>query len=253
MKIAIAPVKNIALLLELGEALTSQAANLPGIAVVHGPSGVGKSTGLTWLCTTRLNACYVRAMQVWSPSSMLQAIARELDVEPSVKLAVTIDRIVAALSASGRPLIVDEADYVVEQSRLLNTLRDLHDLSTMPLILVGMGDFVRKLRTQTDQRQFSGRVSLEVEFKPLDLADMKILTRHVCEVEIADDLLKLVHERSEGVTRLAVVGLNRIETFAKEAGLKEVTSAHWGNRSLNLLSGEIGVARKPRVNVSAVA
>ena len=251
MKIAIAPVKNIALLLELGEALTSQAANLPGIAVVHGPSGVGKSTGLTWLCTTKLNACYVRAMKVWSPSSMLQAIARELDVEPSVKLAVTIDRIVAALSASGRPLIVDEADYVVDKGVLLDTLRDLHDLSTMPLIMVGMATFVRKLRTPVDQRQFAGRVSLEVEFKPLDLADMKILTRHVCEVEIADDLLQLVHERSEGVTRLAVVGLSRIETFGKEVGLKQVTRAHWGDRALNLLSGEIGTPRKSRSSAAA--
>jgi len=244
MKNVIAPVKNIARLIELGEALTGQASSLPGIAVAYGESGIGKSTGLTWLCTTRINACYVRAMQVWSPSSMLATIARELDVEPAGRLYLTIERIVAELSASNRPLIVDEADYVVDQTRLLNTLRDIHDQSTMPLILVGMADFVRKLRTRTDQRQFSGRVSLEVEFKPLDLADVKTLARHLCEVEVADDLLKLVHEKSQGITRLVVVGLARIETFAKAADLDKINRAHWGDRALNLLTAEIGTPHR---------
>src|SRR4051794_29119770 len=112
MKNVIAPVKNIAKLAELGEALNGQASSLPGIAVAYGESGIGKSTGLTWLCTTKINACYVRAMQVWSPSSMLQAIARELDVEPSRTLSTTIEGIVGELSRTGRTLVVDEADYV---------------------------------------------------------------------------------------------------------------------------------------------
>ena len=244
MKNVIAPVKNIARLVELGEALTGQAASLPGIAVAYGESGIGKSTGLTWLCTTKINACYVRAMQVWSPSSMLATIARELDVEPAAKLYQTIERIVAELSASNRPLIVDEADYVVDQTRLLNTLRDIHDQSSMPLILVGMEHFVRKLRTRSDQRQFSGRVSLEVEFKALDLADVKILATKLCEVEVTEDLLALVHEKSQGVTRLVVVGLARIETFAKAAGLQKINRAQWGDRALNLLTAEIGTPRR---------
>lgn len=245
MKNVIAPVKNIARLVELAEALTGQADSLPGIAVAHGPSGIGKSTGLTWLCTTRINGCYVRAMQVWSPSSMLQTIARELDVEPATTLSKTIERIVTALSASGRTLIVDEADYVVDQARLLNTLRDLHDLSTMPLLLVGMAEFVRKLRSRLDQRQFAGRVALEVEFRPLDLADVAILAKHLAEVEIAEDLLHLIHEKSEGVTRLVCVGLSRIETFAHENGLKSVARKQWGDRALNLIASDIGARRKP--------
>jgi len=244
MKKVIAPVKNIARLVELAEALTTQAETLPGIAVAHGPSGIGKSTGLTWLCTTRINGCYVRAMQVWSPTSMLETIARELDVEPAARLSKTIERIVTALSASGRTLIVDEADYVVDQSKLLNTLRDLHDLSTMPLLLVGMAEFVRKLRTRSDQRQFAGRVALELEFKRLDLADVAILAKHLAEVEIAEDLLKLLHEKSEGETRLVVVGLGHIERFAHENGFPKVTQKQWGDRALNLIAGDIGAGRK---------
>lgn len=238
MKNAIAPVKNIARLAELGDSLVTQSGNLPGIAVCHGESGIGKSTGLTWLSTTKLNACYVRALQVWSPSSMLQAIARELDIDPVRSLSTMMDAIVAELSRSNRPLIVDEADYVVDQARLLNTLRDLHDLSTMPLILVGMADFVRKLRSRTDQRQFAGRVALDLEFRPLDLADVAILATTLAEIEIAEDLLALLHEKSQGITRLVCVGLARIESFARHGGIKKVTRTQWGDRSLNLVSSD---------------
>ena len=237
MKTLIAPVKNIKRLAELGTELQARANMLPGIAVAYGESGIGKSTGLTWLSTTKINACYVRAMQVWSPSSMLGAIATELDVEPARTLSDTIKLIVGELSRTDRPLIVDEADYVVDQPRLLNTLRDLHDLSTMPLILVGMQDFVRKLRTRTDQKQFSGRVALELEFKPLDLADTKVIAATLCEVEVEDDLLAQLHEKSQGVTRLICVGLARIETFAKNSGLKKVSARQWGDKPLNLMAG----------------
>jgi DNA transposition AAA+ family ATPase len=234
MKTAIAPIKNIARLAELGTSLQSRASMLPGIAVAYGESGIGKSTGLTWLSTTKLNACYVRALQLWSPSTMLQAIAEELAVRPAHTLTATIKRIVAELARTQRPLIVDEADYVVDQTRLLNTLRDLHDLSTMPLILVGMADFVRKLRTRGEQRQFAGRVALEMEFMPLDFPDVAVLAQALAEVEIAEDLLKLLHEKSQGITRLACVGIGRIETFAKTTGLSRVGAAQWANRSLNL-------------------
>lgn len=242
MKAIIAPVKNIARLAELGTALQGRAGMLPGIAVAYGESGIGKSTGLTWLSTTKLNACYVRALQVWSPSSMLQAIAEELEIRPSRTLSATTKLIVAELSRTQRPLIVDEADYVVDQSRLLNTLRDLHDLSTMPLILVGMADFVRKLRTRSEQRQFAGRVALELEFSPLDFQDVAVVAKTLGEVEIADDLLKLVHERSQGITRLVCVGVSRIETFAKTIGLSRITAAHWSNKPLNLFAQDRRVA-----------
>jgi DNA transposition AAA+ family ATPase len=251
MKTAIAPVKNIKRLAELGQTLKANANNLPGIAVAYGESGIGKSTGLTWLSTTKLNACYVRAMQVWSPSTMLQAIARELDIEPSRNLSATIELIVGELSRTNRPLIVDEADYVVDQSRLLNSLRDLHDLSTMPLILVGMGDFVRKLRTRTDQRQFAGRVALELEFKPLDFDDVKVLYKHLAEVEIDDELLVRLHDKSAGITRLVCVGLSRIENFARKSDLKRVTAAQWGDQALNLPAGNMGAEIRPARSTGA--
>jgi|GEM_PF-199976 len=250
MKDVIAPVKNLLRLAELGESLKDRSLSTPGIGVVFGETGYGKTTGLAWYGVRQERAVYVRALQLWSPLTMLETIAGELDVQPDRSLAKTLTRIVGELVRQNRILIVDEADYVVDSKRLLNTLRDLHDLSTMPVILVGMADFVKKLRTRIDQRQFSGRVAFELEFKPLDLDDTHLLAKHLLAddrkpqamlPEIDDALLKRLHEASEGSARLVRVGLARIEQFALKRNLKKVGEAEWGKQPLHMM--EAGIAR----------
>lgn len=243
MKTEIAPVKNIKRLKTLGLTLKEQPDSLPGIAVCYGESGIGKSTGLTWLCTTELDACYVRALAVWTPKSLLHTIATELDVAPASSNDETLRRIVNALAQSGRPLVIDEADYVVDNTKLLNTLRDLHDLSTMPLILVGMADFVKKLRARRDQKQFAQRVAEELEFKPLDRDDMRVLADTLLEgVELEDDIVSLLHEYSAGITREASIGLSKIERLAKRTSIKKFGVKHLGDRSLSQLLSAAGRA-----------
>lgn len=237
MKDKIVLVKNLHKLAKLGESLKVRGQRAPGIGVVFGDTGVGKTTGLTWYGVRKERAVYVRALQLWTPSVMLHAIASELDVEPSRNLADTVNLIVGELARTGPMIIVDEADYVVDQKRLINTLRDLHDLSTMPVILVGMGDFVRKINTRSDQRQFTGRVAFEVEFTPLDFDDTRLLATELLEdrIEADEDLLKKLHDVCEGSTRLVYVGLQRIEDYAKSKGVRKVTLKEWGERPLNLM------------------
>lgn len=233
MKERIAPVKNLARLQELLESLKLRSSRLPGVGVVYGETGVGKSTGLTW-AAVRENAAYVRALRVWSPSSMLDTICEELDIEASRNLARTLRAIVNELSAQNRMLILDEADYLVEKRSLLDTLRDLHDLSAMPLILVGMGDFVKKLKSRIDQKQFNGRIAFECAFQPLDADDTQRVVKDLSEVTIEDDLVAKLHAAAGGSIRLVCVGIERIERHAKHRGLKAIGSKAWGDKPLNI-------------------
>lgn len=247
MKDVIAPVKNLLRLAELGESLKDRTLSTPGMGVVYGETGFGKTTGLAWYGVRQVRAVYVRALQLWSPLTMLETICGELDVQPDRSLAKTLTLIVGELVRQNRILMVDEADYIVDSKRLLNTLRDLHDLSTMPVILVGMADFVKKLRTRIDQRQFSGRVAFELEFKPLDLDDTHLLAKFLLAdgLKIDDRLLQRLHEASEGSARLVRVGLARIEQFALKKNLKRVTEEDWGKQPLHMM--EAGIARSNKL------
>ena len=53
--------------------------------------------------------------------------------------------IVEKLTLSGHPLFVDESDYLTENRKMLETLRDIHDVSQVPVIMIGMNEIAGKL------------------------------------------------------------------------------------------------------------
>jgi DNA transposition AAA+ family ATPase len=234
MKNKLAPVKNVAALSAAFEALDSRSAGVPGMGLVYGDTGAGKTTAVTWLLN-RTRGVYVRATATWTPSAMLGAIMTELNSEPLNRGgAAMVDHIRTRLAEQQRPLFVDEADYLLHNLKMLETLRDIHDLSSSPVVLVGMAGIERKL---SNRQQLSGRISQWVEFKPADLEDAATLAKHVCEVEIAPDLLSDLHTQAKGSVRLMIVGLARIEALAKTQDWGRVDSDLWANRKLFLSTG----------------
>lgn len=223
MRSKIVPIGNVMRLSEAGDALLNRAHGMPGMGLCYGPSGLGKTTGIAWLAT-RQHGVFVRAMATSTPTSLLETICRELNIAARGRVAQTVEAIVAKLAESGRPLFVDEADYVVEQRRLVDTLRDLHDLSSVPVILIGMAGIDRRISLSP---QLSGRMAQWVEFKPCTAEDARLLARELCEVSVADDLLGELHTRAGGSVRNIVVGLSRIEQFARSRGASQMAKADW--------------------------
>lgn len=162
---------------------------------------------------------------------MLMSMARELDIEARrLANAEAMDAIIRRLSETDRPLMVDEADYVVERKLLTDTLRDIHDLSSVPVVLIGMHGIEKRIR---GNEQFTGRIAQWVAFEGLDREDARLLADGVCEVEVADDLLAQLHEAasprggSGAEVRRLVVGLSQIEGYARSRGLATVAAADW--------------------------
>jgi len=224
MRHKIVPIKNVSRLMDASEALINRTMGMPGIGLIHGRSGLGKTTAATWM-VNQCHGVYVRAIATSTPSSILGAIMRELDID--VRGSTNADRvetIVQKLAETQRPLFIDEADYVVESKRLTETLRDIHDLSTMPVILIGMDNIRRKLR---EREQFSDRIAQWVEFQPADAQDTRLLADGMCGVAVADDLLDRLRTAAAGSVRLVTVGLARIEQFARSRGLDSLCDADW--------------------------
>jgi DNA transposition AAA+ family ATPase len=224
MRHKIVPIKNVSRVLDASEALINRTLGMPGIGLIWGRSGLGKTTAATWM-VNQCHGVYVRAIATSTPSSLLGAIMREVDID--VRGSTNADRveaIVQKLAESQRPLFIDEADYIVESKRLTETLRDIHDLSTVPVILIGMDNIKRKLR---EREQFTGRIAQWVEFQPADMADARLLADGMCEVKIADDLLERLHKAATGSVRLITVGLGRLEQFARTRGMEALCNADW--------------------------
>lgn len=231
MRNNLAITKNVAALQLAYEALASRDVGIPGMGLVHGYTGAGKTTAISWLLN-KTRGVYARAAATWTPSAMLGRLMHELGAEPLARGgAAMVDHIVRALGAEQRPLFIDEADYLVRDLKMLETLRDIHDLSGQPVILIGMEGIERRL---VHRQQLARRISQWVEFTPSDLEDARTIADTVCEVQIEQDLLATIHAEAKGSVGLMVVGLARIEAYAKANGLKAVDADRWGGRKLFL-------------------
>lgn len=224
MRSKIVPVKNIARLSTAADALIHRAHGNPGMGLVHGETGYGKTTAVTWLIN-KTHGVYVRALASWTPSAMLKTICEELEIEPRGGAYKMVQDIVEGLTKAGRPLYVDEADYLVKSTRMTETLRDIHDMATSPVVLIGMAGIDRRL---SHRKQLTGRILQDVHFHPADAEDARLLADHLCEVKVRDDLLDRVHRQCRGSVRLIVVSLSRIEGEARARNLGEIGLKEWG-------------------------
>ena len=208
------PVKNVTKLAAQGQALLNAPMRLTHrLGLIHGDTGLGKTTATAWFAVKH-NAFYVRSMAAWkSPSALLRQICRELEIPAKRCIGDMLDSITNCLSQENRPLFIDEADYLVRYPDLRDTLMDLQDMSTVPIILVGMKDIKKEIKKS---EKFDNRFLIDVEFKKLEMGDARLVTDQLCEVTVADDLLHDLYKYARGNTRRITTGLYRIEQVAAE-------------------------------------
>ncbi|MEO0558198.1 MAG: ATP-binding protein [Bacteroidota bacterium] len=209
--------------------LNQSAETEEGMGILYGHPGEGKTTAIAY-AATQTNAVYVRASVVWSVTTMLQTLSEELHLPIGRQRAPMLKACAEALSFNRRPVVVDEADYICRQNRqaldILDALRDLYDLSRVPVLLVGLPDdeMVRLLSpVQTGPfARFSRRISERVEFNGLRLADALLVAEQLCEVEMAADVVEEMHrETGSNIGRL-VKRLAQVERAARTNGLTAV-------------------------------
>lgn len=216
MKNITVPVKNVALLAAQGQALLSAPQRLTHrLGLIHGDTGLGKTTATAWFAI-RHSAYYVRSMAAWrSPAALLRAICREMGIKPRRYMDLMLDDITRKLSMENRPLFIDEADYLIRYPDMRDTIMDLQDMSTLPIILVGMKDIKREIKRS---EKFDNRFLIDVEFHPLDINDARLIADQVCDVRVGDDLLADLFKYARGNTRRISTGLYRIEQVAASLG-----------------------------------
>lgn len=232
MKYSMALVKNVLNAQAAYQTLSERSVGVPGMMLIYGDPGFGKTTTITWL-VNQANGVFVRANATWTPNSMLAAIMKELGAAPMNRTADMLNHITQRLIETGRPLFVDEANYLSRNKTLLDTLKDIHDMTDVPVLMAGAEGIERKV---PHHPTVARRISQWVKFEPADLDDAKILAETVCEVAVSDQLLAHLHKQAKGSMGLMTVGLSRIEAFARSNGLNQVSFEQWGDRPLSLSS-----------------
>jgi DNA transposition AAA+ family ATPase len=224
-----APLRNIKLLEELLLRAVNREPHLPGIVTFSGPSGFGKSTAVGYVAGQH-NAIYVEVRSIWTQKAFLEAILRSMGINAARTIAAMADQVSEELALSQRPLMLDEADNLIQRN-LIELVRDLYEQSKAPLVLIGEELLPQKLKRW---ERFHGRVMDWQQAKPADAADVVALVRHYTpDIELRDDLIERLVQEANGSVRRIVTNIDKIAYVARGEGWKKVGLAEWGKRALH--------------------
>ncbi len=209
MKNVFVETANVKAFLATATSLESREAGVPGLALVHGNRGLGKTRTAIWYAAGA-DAVYLRAKSVWSPSWLLEELAVELGVTPRKRKRDLFEDVANALKERPRLTIVDEVN--LPQTACLECLRDLHDVTDSPFLLIGHEGVVPRLKRLGP---LFDRFLYITEFKALTLADLRAFAASCLDLPAEDAALEKVLAAVSGNFRKAIVALKGMEGAAR--------------------------------------
>ena len=193
MKKTFIKTKNVKRFVALMDELQKLPPNIPKLALVYGDHGLGKSQTIQWWADKN-DSVYVRATQGMTSRWLLSEIAEELGEEPYWHTQETFELIENYLRQNPKIIIVDEIDYLIEK-HTVETLRDLHDKTTCPIVLVGMGAADKKLARYP---HLVDRLYKTLKFEQFNSEDITEILQQITDLEFTTNqfrqLVKLINK-----------------------------------------------------------
>ncbi len=222
-----APLGNVAAMVELVMRLQNRTPGLPGMATYYGKSGLGKTTAAIW-AGHKFRAHHVELKSRWTPKHFCEKVMEELGLDVGKRMTVSkmIDAISEQLGRTQRPLLIDEADYLLRHD-MVEIARDFYEGSGAPVILIGEEHLPKKLE---QYERVHGRMLDWVGAQTGTLDDVGFLAPlYAPGAEISAELQAAILEASRNSIRRISSNLAKVGEFAATRGLKAVGLAEWGD------------------------
>lgn len=209
---------NVKNFIGLVENLINKPKNIPKMGLVYGEPGLGKSQTALWLAC-KYDAIYLRATNLMTGRWLLEEIAKEMDEIPRYLASDNFNLIVQKLKQKPQLIIVDEIDYLMNNLKTIEILRDIHDETDCPIIFVGMGLAHKKLERY---KHLFDRFSEIVKFETFGVNDLSQIVSQLSEVTFTPDAVEYIHSEFNRFRQIVQL-INKMETFAKDNNLTEIT------------------------------
>ena len=217
MKKVFVKTNNVKRFITMMNNLQNRPEGVPAMGLVYGEPGLGKTQTINWWAFKN-DAILVRCTQLMTAKWLLNEI---LDYMTEIKPYYTSDcfnAVVRNLILNPKVLIVDEIDYLTIDSNAIETLRDIHDKTNVPVILVGMTSANSRLKKFS---HLYDRLSEIVKFEKFSKADIKTIVSELSEIEMTDCAIKYIYSNLNRFRQI-VKTINKAEILAKANGLNSI-------------------------------
>ena len=210
--------QNVKNFIGLVENLLNKPKNIPKMGLIYGEPGLGKSQTALWLAC-KYDAIYLRATNLMTGRWLLEEIAKEMDEIPRYLTSDNFNLIVQKLKQKPQLIIVDEIDYLMNNLKTIEILRDIHDETACPIIFVGMGLAHKKLERY---KHLFDRFSEIVKFETFGVNDIAQIINQLAETKFTADSIEYIHKKYNRFRQIVQL-INQLEIVAKENNLQEIT------------------------------
>ena len=209
---------NVKNFIGLVENLINKPKNIPKMGLVYGEPGLGKSQTALWLAC-KYDGIYLRASNLMTGRWLLEEMVKELDEIPRFLTSDNFNIVVKKLKQNPQIIFIDEIDYLMNNYKTIETLRDIHDETNCPIIFIGMGLAHRKLERY---KHLYDRFSEILKFETFGVNDLSQITNQLSKIHFTSDAIEYIHAKYNRFRQIIQL-INQMETFAKDNNLTEIT------------------------------
>jgi DNA transposition AAA+ family ATPase len=217
MKDVFVPTENYQQLKAECEGCMENAHGVEMVAVV-GRAGRGKTTAAERIAVENPDARFVRLDPGLSPAGLLREVTFTLTGDRRRTMQECRSLLAGELARRRIMLLADEADRLCP--RHLNALRDLHDLFSVPVVLIGEERLLGKLE---HERRLISRTRKIIKFEPVTQTDVVHFYRTALDQFLAPGQTKSLARHCGGDFRQVVTDAIDAERYMKVNGLKKIT------------------------------
>ena len=217
MKKIFVKTQNVRNFIGLVENLMNKPKNIPKMGLVYGDPGLGKSQTALWLAC-KYDGIYLRASNLMTGRWLLEEMVKELDEIPRFLSSDNFNLVVKKLKQNPQIIFIDEIDYLMNNYKSIETLRDIHDETGCSIIFIGMGLAHRKLERYT---HLYDRFSEVLKFETFGVNDIGQIINQLSEVTFTPDAIEYIHSKFNRFRQIVQL-INQMENFAKDNNLTEI-------------------------------
>jgi len=217
MKKVFARTQNVKNFINMMNNLQNRAEGVPGMALVYGEPGLGKTQALLWWATQN-DAIFIRAANNMSARWLMQELIEELGEVPYYYSSDLFKQCVRQLNNEPRVIIVDEIDYLTGNESAIETLRDIYDKTNISIVMAGMGMADKKLMRY---RHLYDRISEKLKFNTFNKEDVQTIIGQLCEVEMTECAVKYINSQTNRFRQIVKL-INKAENIAHANGLSTI-------------------------------
>jgi chromosomal replication initiation ATPase DnaA len=187
--------------------------------LIIGEPGLGKTESSLYYAAMN-GAVMVRMLELMSGPWLLRKIVSELGGEPLHRSDKNMDLICELLHEKPRVLIFDEIDRFARNPKIVESIRDIHDLNFgSPIIFVGEEHADKKLAQ--NRRLFRRFVEI-IKFERLDLDGTRDFLSEISDVKYLDDAVEKIFVNTNGKISNIMMAVDHAEAVARGLQTKTI-------------------------------